>query len=371
MQHRQHIIHTLRMQQRCGTVSVTHDPITRRTTLRAVHHIAVHVSVREGRVDVYGLGDCGTFEVEGKRYRRFIEGSKIRVTDEAIFENKLRRSRFMGPSTAIVLPVVLSFRIRRLVVGGSTVFKELAPACIDESASPFLLALNPRGCLGAGLPVSSVLCTMHANTTIATATDLTPTSRLTWQLTELELRVCGRARVSGVHVTRRLMTTVVTEDTVALDLSHDDDCEVVTCTNSTIDSRVAMLGRAPSPPRRPVFDEHGTFEFVLAESRAAYDAAQPAKSAQPLFAITGHTSLIDRAGAPHCLVCMSNKAVVLLGGCGHTVTCIACTRELSSYQSTCPQCRAEIGVAVLPFISCDDTAPPARPGSGTALPCTP
>ncbi len=358
------LIHTLRIHQQCGPVSITYDVVTKRTTIRTLYNAVAYVHSHDGAIDLYGLGNCTMFEFNHKRYHRYIEDSRIRVKNGAIFENKMRRSRFTPPSTTLRLRAIFEMRLRSIDLGGVATLKEVAPQCVD-SESAFNLHLQMGTRLATGLPVMAVRCILEGGSVIAAATEHSPTSRLLWQLSVLELVVNGQARVSGIHVTRRLHTTFNAGTQSTMDVSVDDECEVTTRTNVVQSVYDPFMGRMPPPPQRPVINEHGMMVWedvppeeavpqeVLDASRAAYEEEAPAASAAPLFTLTGNTKCADKAvddADKTCRVCMTNRAVVVMTGCGHTATCVSCAETLRYCASTCPLCRAEIGIAVVPFV---------------------
>lgn len=356
-----HLIHTLRTRQRCGAVSVTYDVTRKMTVITCVFKFVAYINPRKNTIDIFGLGDCSWFELNHKRYMRYIENSRIRVSNGVIFENKLRRSRFTPPSTMLRLRSVFDVRLRRVELDGVSTLKELSQRCID-SQELFELFLNSGTRLQAGLPISRIRCVLEPGSSIATSTEL-PTGRLLWQLTDLELVLHGAARVSGVYVTHKLVTTHTTGDASTLDISTDEECTTIEHVPHIVETNtdIQLMGREHSPPRRAIVNEHGMIEMiednrvpqeVLDASRAAYDEQQRPLSSTPLFAVCGDTKLSDetaRDGDSKCLVCMSNKAVVIMSNCGHVVSCVQCAHEMCSYTNKCPMCRAEIGTAVIPF----------------------
>lgn len=349
------VIHTLRTHQRCGAVTITHDPITDTTTVRTLFNAVAYIHAHDGVLDLYGLGNCRTFELNHKRYIRYVENSRVRVKNGVIFENKLRRSLFTPPSTSLRLKSVFSVRLRCIELNGVTTLKEVAPQCIDEEAQ-VQIHLHPGTRFETALPALSARCRLGAGAVISAATIHSATSRLLWQLNDLELIIDGPSRVSGIHVTRALKTTLHTGDACVLDVGVDEGCEVTTHQTVVQASYDELMGRAPPTPRRPVFNEHGMVVFVddipqavLDASRAAYEEETPAASATPLFALSGNTKRKDEPG-DGCRVCMTNKAVVVMTGCGHTATCVSCAETMRYCLSTCPLCRTEIGTAVVPFV---------------------
>lgn len=355
-----HTIRTLRTHQRCGAVSVVHDSVTQGILIRCVFNFVAHIKPSEGAIDIYGLGDCGSFEINHKRYVRYIKDSDIRVENGVVTENSIRRTRFTRPTTALRLRSVFNLRLSRIELGGISSLKEVSTHCLDREAL-FKLTLGKGTRLSAALGVMSVRCVLHQGASVNTATEL-PASRMLWQVTDLELILHGSARVTGVYVTHKLTTTLLTDESVSLDINTSDECAVNAYSQTVAPSHITMMGHAHSPARVPIINEHGMVEFVeetgvpqeaLDASRAAYEEEQSAASSVPLFALRGNTKHADEPAADsaqQCRVCMTNKAVAIMTGCGHVATCVACVHEMCVYLSTCPVCRTEIGAAVIPFV---------------------
>lgn len=359
-----HKIHTLRAHQRCGTLTIERDAISRVVTIKSMFSVAAYINVHAGVIDVYGLGNCGTFEIEHRRYQRYIENSTIRTQNGVIFENKMRRSRFTKPATVLRFSRIYDFQLRCVELSGACYLRDVAPSCVDTSASHFTLKMRGDSRLLSGLPVEKLHCTLADTAYVSTASELSAVARLTWQLSELDLIIEGNVHVSGIHVTHRLTTIILPGYTATLDIGTDASCHV---TNPPIIDRhaqIMLMGIERSPPRHYVQNENGMFLYVpvtetlpqelLDASRADYEQRSEAKSSEPLFTVSGNDKLKDEPASDAqtaCTVCMTNKAVAVFAGCGHCSTCVECTREMASYLGTCPICRTEIRTAVIPFIS--------------------
>lgn len=335
---------------------------TRKTTIiKTVFSAVAYIDVRAGTIDLYGLGDCGTFDVNGKRYARYIEGSEVAVEQGVISENNIPRKHFTSPTTILRLGASFDVRLQRIYLGGTVGLKGAAAACIDDQ-SVFNLTMRGGTRLLGGLPAARVCCTMDAGAVLSTGVETSASTRRVWQLAELELIMNGVARVSGVHVTDRFKIVLHTGDDVNIDVGVGDECVINTWSSVVQATHDEIMGRAPPVPRRPITNEHGMIVFVdveepvpqavLDDSRAAYEAEARPSSATPLFSLSGNTKHEDEPApdsASSCRVCMTNKAVVVMANCGHMAACVSCTESMRYCLSTCPLCRKEIVTAVIPF----------------------
>lgn len=385
-----HRIHTLRAHQTCNNLQVLHDRESNTTVIQALDKFVLYFDAETHTMDLYGLARSGVFQIDDVRYTRYIEGSTLRVENNIIFENGRRRLSFTKPSKRVRINRRLVMKLNTLELNGPIVFTHLASGCVDSQERQFTLSLKNAARLRTGLPVTNLHCTVDSEAHIWASRRLMDTGRLVWNMEKLDLVVRGPASVNGIYVTREFITTMQTSTPCRIDVGVSEECLVVHHPHAIADPSFYGIfdGRPAQPPRqRPVMNEHGMVvwiddvvdpvpQAILDLSRAAYDEqiSEPDKTSH--YDITNNTKHTDVLALPSetaCTVCMTNKAIVLLAGCGHTTTCIRCTREMQEHQGTCPICRAEIVIAVVPFIICSPpcTEPPTRTDTACTLQDTP
>lgn len=346
-------ISTLKICQKAGTVTIQRDPISKCAKIKASFHFVLHINHHENTIFLYGLGDCGTFSISGRKFQRYIENSSIRVIGSIIFENRMRRSAFTSPSTEIILPHRYALQLSRIEVKGKSKLGNVAQIYISNPReNTFHVSLSEGAQLVASLPISSLHCTLSEHCAIRTCTALNETTRLLWILDYLYLEFTGKGTVSGIYIKKEL--TVRDTHNSTIEISKEEQCNI-------LHERSPVFGVPPSPIRQPVINEHGMVVWeeqidqdILDVSRASYEAESQKPSTSPLFSICGDQTGQDKIAEkddPLCTVCMINCAMVAMGGCGHRATCISCTKQMCTYSSTCPVCRKPIGTAVINFIS--------------------
>ncbi len=385
-------IHTLRAHQTCNGVKVLYDRESGATIIEALDKFVLFFDAATHTMDLYGLARSGVFQIDNTRYTRYIEGSAIRIQNNIIFENERRRLSFTKPSKRVRVSRRLAMKLNTLELNGPIVFTGLAPECIDGLERQFTLNLKNAARLRTGLAVTNIHCTIDSEASIWASKRLAETSRMMWNVNKLELVVRGAASINGVYVTQEFITTMQTIATCHIDVSVAEECLVVRHPYVIEDPGTwdIMMGRPLPRRQRPVYNEHGMVEWVddvvdqvpqevLDLSRAAYEEQITEKDKFPHFSITGNTKQPDTLAEEHdtaCVVCMTNKAVTIMANCGHVTMCISCTRDMCDHQGICSICRAEIGIAVVPFITCSPpsavcTEPPTRTDTVCTLPGTP
>lgn len=357
------LIHTIKAHQRCGAITVERDSLGR-VIIRGTYAFVTYTTARTGTIDIYGLGNCGTFEINHRRYQRYIENSRIRAHNGVIFENKLRRTRFTKPSLLLRLDSTYNIKLRSIELNDVCYLRDVSPACVDAETTHFNLMMRGESRLLSGLPIVNLYCTMADTACISTATELASMVRMTWELFELDLVVEGNVRVSGVHVTRRLTKMIAPGTVAALDIGTSADCIVSNPPITDRGAQMMMAGDEELIPRYYTQNEHGMYVYaplpeapvpqeILDVSRAEYEQREEETTPAVHFTISGNTKLADvtsDSAEGACTICMTNKAVVIFAGCGHAGSCVQCAQEMVNYLGTCPICRSEIRTAVIPFI---------------------
>lgn len=345
-------ISTLKICQKAGTVTVSRDPISKCAKIKATFQFVLYVNWREEAITLFGLGDCGTFDAFGRRFQQYIENSTIRIVGGTIFENKIRRTVFTRPSTEAILPHRTILQLTRISLKGNSRLGDISQFHISNPLTDTLrVSLKNGAQLVASLPIASLHCTLAERCAIKTCVALNDTTHLLWILDYLHLDFTGKGCATGIYVKKGLIIRDTHNSTI--EISNEADCRI-------LNERSTVFGIPASPQRQPVVNEHGMVVWeeridqdVLDASRASYESESRATGTTPLFEIQGDRTGKDTAAGDGltCLACMTNSAVVAMGGCGHVTTCIECTNKMCNYTSVCLMCRKEIGTAVILFIS--------------------
>ncbi len=358
----------LKVYQKCGTLALKYNPIAKQFVIESTIKISVLLESRRRTIHVYGLGDCRDFIYKETRYQHIIENSTVEERNGELYENKICRSRFTKPALVVRLPAC-DVRLSAIEMNGVMTLNSVLPSWIDEEARVFHMVLQHQARLNCSLPVTHLLCTMGGRAAITTAKDLPNMSRAAWVLTEFNLIVEKNSRITadGIHVIERL-EVILAPDSFSniVGVTYEPECVVTNPPITSIGDQIQLMGRAPEPQGHYITNANGMVVYVrepepfvpqeiLDASRAEYERQECAPSSvAPCFPVVGNAKLEDvvATGAePTCMVCLTNKAVAVLAGCGHVATCVDCTKELSYRTEACPMCRAPITSAIIPFIS--------------------